>query len=63
VDFVDGDKHYRLVIKQGNITDSVETNLARGGASVIPITIEAVTPDGEDRSWYLLSDDEAVAPA
>lgn len=62
VDFVDGEKNYRLVVKQGNITDSVETNLARGAASVIPITIEALTPDGEDRSWYLLSNDPAVQP-
>lgn len=62
VDFVDGDKHYRLVVKQSNITDSVDTNLARSGAAVIPITINAVTPDGEDKSWYLLSDDPAVQP-
>lgn len=62
VDFVDGEKHYRLVVKEGNITDSVETNLARGSASVIPITINALTPDGDDTSWYLVSDDPAVHP-
>lgn len=62
VDFVDGDKNYRLVVKQANITEAVETNLARGGAAVIPITIEAITPDGADTSWYLLSDDPAVQP-
>jgi hypothetical protein len=62
LDFVDGDKNYRLVVKQGNITEAVEANLARGGAAVLPITIEAITPDGEDRSWYLLSDDPAVDP-
>ena len=63
VEFVDGEKNYRLVVKQGNITESVETNLARSGAAVIPITVEAITPDGDDRSWYLLSNDPAVAPA
>lgn len=62
LDFLDGDKQYRLVVKQGNITESVETNLARGGAAVLPITIEAITPDEDDRSWYLLSNDPAVQP-
>jgi hypothetical protein len=60
LDFADGDKDYRLVVKQGNITEAVETNLARGGAAVLPITIEAVTPDEDDRSWYLLSNDPAL---
>lgn len=62
IDFQDGDKNYRLVVELGNITDAVETNLARGSASTIPISIDALTPDGKDRSWYLLSDDPAVAP-
>lgn len=62
VDFVDGEKNYRLVVKQANVTDSVETNLTRGGAAIIPITFEALTPDEDDRSWYLLSNDPAVQP-
>jgi len=63
VDFVDGVKKYRLVVKQGNINDAVETNLARGGAAVIPMSFEAITPDGDDRSWFMLSNDPAVSPA
>jgi len=62
VDFVDGVKNYRLVVKNGNITDSVETNLARSAAATLPISVEALTPDGDDTSWYLISDDPAVHP-
>jgi len=62
VDFVDGEKQYRLVVKQGNITDSVETNLARSAAATLPLSVAALTPDGEDTSWYLLSNDPAVHP-
>lgn len=62
VDFVDGEKQYRLVVKQSNIADSVETNLARSGAASLPLSVDALTPDGEDRSWYLLSNDPAVHP-
>lgn len=63
IDFVDGVKQYRLVVKQANITESVETNLARGAASTLPISLAALTPDGDNRSWYLLSNDPAVEPA
>jgi len=62
IDFVDGVKQYRLVVKQANVTAAADTNLARGAASVIPITFEAITPDGDNRSWYLFSNDEAVNP-
>lgn len=63
VDFHDGDKDYRLVIEQANIVDAVDTNLARGSASTLPLSLSALTPDGKDRSWFLISNDEAVNPA
>jgi hypothetical protein len=62
IDFADGDKKGRLVVFRGNVADSVETTLTRGGASLLPITFTGLTPDGEDRSWrYSTNDPELVA--
>lgn len=63
LDFEDGDKDYRLVVKECNITDTVEAALNRGSAAGLPMSLAAMTPDGEDRSWYLLSNDPALEPA
>ena len=60
VDFHDGDKDYRLVVEQVQITDSVETNLARSSAATLPLSLDALTPDGKDRSWFLETNDPAV---
>lgn len=62
LDLVDGDKQYRLVVKECNVTEAAETSFNRSGEALLPITFSASTPDGDDRSWYLLSNDPAVAP-
>ena len=61
VDFVDGDEARRIHVYRGNVTDSVETTLTRTGASVLPITFSALTPDGGDTAWRLLSNAETDA--
>jgi hypothetical protein len=62
LDFEDGDKQYRLVVKEANITDTVEAALNRGSAAGLGMSLDAITPDGEDRSWYLLTNDPALEP-
>lgn len=59
-DWVDGGKHYRLVIPRGMIVENVETTIARGAASDLPVTIGSLAEDGTD-PWYILTDDAAFA--
>lgn len=59
IDAADGDKNYRWIVKRGNVTDAVETNLVRSGAALLPVTFSALTPDGEDTAWLFLTDDAA----
>jgi hypothetical protein len=58
IDFVDGDRHCRIVVYRGNVTEAVETTLVRTGIAVLPITFGALSPDNKDRSWYFVGDDE-----
>jgi hypothetical protein len=62
LDWVDGTKHYRLVVVRGMVTDNVETNLVRTAAADLPITFGLNGDDAGD-PWYLLTDDPAFAPA
>lgn len=61
IDWVDGEKNHRLVIPRGLMQEGVTTKLIRTGSAVLPITFAALTPDGADRSWYHLTDDDAFA--
>ncbi len=60
LDWVDGTKHYRLVIPRCMVTENVETNLVRTAAADLPITVGILGSDGVD-PWYLLTDDPAFA--
>lgn len=53
VDWVDGDKNFRLVIPKGSVIDTTETTLTRTAASLLPVTFEAV-----DLDPYILTDDD-----
>jgi hypothetical protein len=61
VDFADGDRNSRIVIMRATVNEAVETQLVRNNAAMLPVTLAALTPDTEDRSWYFLSDDDAYA--
>lgn len=62
IDFADGDRLGRLVVFRGNVSDSVETTLTRGAASLLPITFTGLTPDEEDRAWrFSTNDPELIA--
>lgn len=57
---IDGDRIDRWVIEKCNITGDVETQAVSNAASVLPITLSALTPDGKDRPWFYLSNDDAA---
>lgn len=54
----DGDRIDRWVVESGNITGDIETQAVRNAAMTLPITLSALTPDGKDRPWYYLSNDD-----
>lgn len=57
VDWVDGTKHYRLIIPRGLVSDAVETKLARTDAALLPITFAVIGDDAGGAPWYILTDD------
>lgn len=57
---VDGDRIDRWIIEKCNITGDVETQAVANAAQLLPITLSALTPDGKDRPWFYLSNDEAA---
>jgi hypothetical protein len=59
IDFSDGDRNSRIVIMRSTVNEAVETQLVRNNAAMLPVTLAGLTPDGEDRAWYFLSDDDA----
>lgn len=60
IDAVDGDENDRWLVFRGTVSDAVETNLVRTGAAVLPVSFQALTPDGGDRAWAYLSDSDGV---
>jgi hypothetical protein len=59
IDFVDGDKHYRLSFFRGNVTDAVATNLRRTGEALLPITFKALAAGPGLPPFDILTDDPA----
>lgn len=60
IETVDGERIDRYVIEKCNITGDVETQAVANAAQALPITLSALTPDGKDKPWYYLSNDEAA---
>lgn len=64
IDFRDGERHSRVVIEKGGVTEDVESNLVRTGAALLPVTFAALASDDEERPpWYFLGDDPAFEEA
>ncbi len=61
VDWIDGDKNYRLIIPKGMVTENVETNITRTAAADLPITFGIIGTDDAGAPWTLLTDDPAFA--
>jgi hypothetical protein len=62
IEWLDGDKTFRLIMPRGLVTENVETNIVRTAAQDLPITFGIVGQDGVD-PWYLLTDDPDFDPA
>jgi len=58
VEWNDGTKNYRLIVRRAVVTDSVETQIVRNAAADLPITLSVLGSEATD-AWYLLTDDDA----
>lgn len=63
VDSQDGSIHDRYHVYRGSIMEGVEANLQRTGASLLPITFAALTPDDKAQPWHYYTDDPAYDPS
>lgn len=62
IEWVDGDKDYRLIFPKGMVSENVEVNITRTAAGLLPITFSILGEDGED-PWILDTNDPAFAAA
>jgi hypothetical protein len=60
LEWLDGDKTYRLILPRGMVTENVETQIVRTAAADLPITFGILGVDGE-APWYMLTDDPFFA--
>lgn len=60
VEWVDGSKIYRLIVPRGVVSESVETNLTKSTAGLLPITFKVLGTDGSV-PFYLRTNDPAFA--
>jgi hypothetical protein len=60
---ISGERTDRWVIKRGTVTGDIETNAVRNAPMTLPIEISALTPDGDSRAWYYVSNDPAFEAA
>jgi hypothetical protein len=57
---IDGARIDRWIVERCNITGDVETQAVGNAAQMLPISLAALTPDGKDRPWHYLSNDDAA---
>ena len=60
LEWLDGDKVYRLVLPRGLVTSNVESEVKRGAASDLPITFGVIGSD-TDVPWYFDTNDDSFA--
>lgn len=58
IEWNDGTKNYRLIVRKAIVADSVETQLVRNAAADLPVSLSVMGSDSTD-AWYLLTDDAA----
>jgi hypothetical protein len=58
IEWNDGSKNYRLVIRRAVVTDAVETQIVRNAAADLPVTLSVLGSEATD-AWYLITDDDA----
>lgn len=62
VEVVDGTKAYRYITPACSQAEGVEQDLAKAGASTLPLRLDVEGQDGVP-PWYVLTNDPAFAPA
>ncbi len=60
LDFVDGDRTFRIYIPKGMVTDNVETNIVRTSAADLPWTFSA-TPEAGSKPFKIFASDPAFS--
>lgn len=63
IDWIDGTKHYRLLIARGMVTENVSTKIARANASDLPVTFGIIGDDAAGDPWTIYTDDPAFEAA
>jgi hypothetical protein len=61
VDWNDGDRHYRLIVRRAVVSDAVETQLQRGAAADLPVTFNVLGNQSGEAPFILLTDDDAFS--
>lgn len=61
LEWQDGAKNYRLILRRGMVTENVSTSVVRTGPTDLPITFGILGDDADGSPWYFLTDDEAFA--
>lgn len=62
IEWSDGAKDYRLILPKGDVSDTVETNITRTDAGMLPITFSLLGSDNAD-PFYFDTNDPAFAGA
>jgi hypothetical protein len=62
IEWLDGDKTFRLILPRGMVTENVETQVVRTAAADLPVTFGVIGTD-TGQPWYLLTDDPDFADA
>ena len=58
IEWNDGSKNYRLIVRKAVVVEAVETQIVRNAAADLPISLSVLGAEGTD-AWYLLTDDDA----
>lgn len=60
IDWQDGDRHQRVIIPRGTVSEDVSPQLQRTEMAVLPITFSALAPEDGSTSMIYLTDDAAA---
>ena len=63
IDFTDDDLNYRFGFRRAQQTGEVQFSLVRSDAVNLPNTWTAVAPGGDEKAFFMDTDDPAFAPA
>jgi hypothetical protein len=61
VEMIDGDVNYRYCFRRAINTGAVEFSFVRADAVTFPITMKVLAAEGDDKPYFVQSDDPALA--